>query len=1623
MDRVQVTLSPDPGATYEWERDEGEIAPVNPTLDEIRAGLRNGQLSLLLLRADPKDWPGTHRNPPFTCIAGEINLDVLSPADNARGRLYGDLALETLPSMVPGRAERLPGLLSVHSSGLSIFGQMELPWQDTKVIAPFHLARLYPDADPQEPSFRLTIESKRLTGVEKREIITAWGNLSAYINPDNPANQIGFVTNASAPAWVTLEISNPDAMPRLYWALPSWTAAPETLDLRFERGEFNLLLSDNSPYRSPSSLARIPLEDVGIQKQENPDGLLITLESGDPPVPEDVRGLSYNACLEDETWCESYDLTDVHLAFSPVETPRLLRKSQGLPSPGYGPMDELPVLWGFMPMEDGWAQIPIPNLNEQLYINAKLDRPPTETSRAPLLQGAVNYGNERHLSNLGTDPEADLAGEGPWSLTLVDAGGLLGEWRLSPQGSGWVLASIDLMLAEPDLIASGLVWLSNGKATIQDALPDLDNWVSGLQTPLLRTVKPSDRYPAPIKLLLEALKFEYRSSPANGCASPGDDSDPGTDTEAAVLPPCLGAWSFSFELDRGLIKNMADCGILPSDDSVIFQPLFWRRHATLPMIQALPLTQSKNPPNYPSASRQLAPFTIEPPEAPENPAWPFGVQDKNGAAAWPRLSGDAPPAGEWSSLFDLPLASLSLPGLSLDTSGDVDGFLSRRYRFDLPYTDQLNALAQLPKTPKDPSKVSPALDQPPPEPPKPLTRERMGEHWERLSEQASLAALDAVQAFLDSPDPVMLRHLIEPLEWPAKARFDLNSYPGSLTLSNADSSASVGMSGDEALRGVTGEFAIREPGKIVRLDPTEALKSGDIPMRVVSGSMAAHREESAENGGGGAFRDQRGLRRWATRRDTEGTRMFLETPVELDPGPGYLLLSGLEETKLRVNDQVWGIWFRDLPVSAGSFKRKDTRSTRAEDVNDPEALSRALNFLNGYEWRLSDPSSPGPLKVYNLDFYPLTLERVDYQAGSLTGVEIVGRLQLPLPGGGELPDFSNAVRLVFSAGVGGSLELSSVELEPPQAELDGHGGEWPLATRGGEASDAPRLTWSAVALNADRSNLILSGVRLCFTLFDAAWTVDLPDPLEFDADLSTAGTIDATADLTPEVTGALYPTQARLTLDMLTLNHKVNVTVCAELSPQRRGLQALYTFDEGSGATVHDRSGAGVPLDLHADDESALSWTSDGLVIDAPVMIASAEPASRIIQAAQDTGELSLELWVRPASTPQRLARLTTISGTDVERNVTLGQDAPGHFGAFRAALRTSETSVGGSIAQKALVSSTNSVTTDMTHLVFTRDADGIARLYVNGLLADEKSIGGDFSSWDVNYRLVLANEVDGSLPWLGGYRLLAVYNRALSPAEIQDRFDQSIEGVQVRAQVRATFTALATFTRVGDEPWELAWDSGELFDDLSIEVRNSSDDPAILFDEKTLQFKWMGYRRERDAAELQLLPGMHLRPHEEAGDPTDGVRTLAEITYTPGFALFTFTAHPGMDVPELQLKTAFIEAMLACHWGEFLQGERDDPTLGTSSEGVFGSSAGDLMLGYTAQWVGDRWDENFKFERLRGDQKPGILAHLDGLRPGSSEPDAPRHRRVRGTQCIGSHTSHGTHLLQPAQPTSRTAG
>lgn len=237
----------------------------------------------------------------------------------------------------------------------------------------------------------------------------------------------------------------------------------------------------------------------------------------------------------------------------------------------------------------------------------------------------------------------------------------------------------------------------------------------------------------------------------------------------------------------------------------------------------------------------------------------------------------------------------------------------------------------------------------------------------------------------------------------------------------------------------------------------------------------------------------------------------------------------------------------------------------------------------------------------------------------------------------------------------------------------------------------------------------------------------------------------------------------------------------ASESPTRvaSGLQAYYDFSDDDGPVVKDRSGVGEPLDLRITNMKAVRRSKGALDVRGKTEIRTEKPAARLINAVRATGELTIEAWIQPTNTNQNgPARIVTLSGNTVDRNFTLGQDGD-HY---EVRLRSTNTSNNGI---PATTSAAKTAQNKLTHIVSTRNRSGRAHIYVDGKQAADKAISGSTSNWNQSHRLAIANELTGDRPWLGTYRLVAIYNRALRPHEIQRNFKAGAD-VQGRPMLAA---------------------------------------------------------------------------------------------------------------------------------------------------------------------------------------------------------------------------------------------
>lgn len=240
-----------------------------------------------------------------------------------------------------------------------------------------------------------------------------------------------------------------------------------------------------------------------------------------------------------------------------------------------------------------------------------------------------------------------------------------------------------------------------------------------------------------------------------------------------------------------------------------------------------------------------------------------------------------------------------------------------------------------------------------------------------------------------------------------------------------------------------------------------------------------------------------------------------------------------------------------------------------------------------------------------------------------------------------------------------------------------------------------------------------------------------------------------------------------------------------------QGLGALYIFDQLDNGLILDRSGVGEALNLRIDKPQNARIRDGKMEITTPVTIASDGPATKLTGDIRETGELTIEVWMKPLDLKQSgPARIVSLSGDTSQRNTTLGQDK----GRLDVRLRTSSTDNNG---MPSTAGPENSLASKLTHAVFTRSANGDVSLYQDGKKIVSATVTGDFGNWSDEFRLCIANEITGDRPWLGDLHLVALYKRVLSESEVLQNYSAGVPiGIDYAKLLPPAHQGLVDFAR-----------------------------------------------------------------------------------------------------------------------------------------------------------------------------------------------------------------------------------
>jgi mono/diheme cytochrome c family protein len=216
---------------------------------------------------------------------------------------------------------------------------------------------------------------------------------------------------------------------------------------------------------------------------------------------------------------------------------------------------------------------------------------------------------------------------------------------------------------------------------------------------------------------------------------------------------------------------------------------------------------------------------------------------------------------------------------------------------------------------------------------------------------------------------------------------------------------------------------------------------------------------------------------------------------------------------------------------------------------------------------------------------------------------------------------------------------------------------------------------------------------------------------------------------------------------------------------------ALYEFKTGTGTVAYDTSGVEPALNLTLS--GSVTWVGGwGIDIRGGKAQGTTAASRKLNDLIRATGEYTVEGWVAPANVVQEDAFIIGYSGGTTVRNFTLGQTMYNYDFLNRA----TTTGANGTPAHTTPAAA-EVLQATLQHVVATYDPVNGRRIYVNGVLATQPDpvTPGLLTDWNDTFALVLGNEVSNDRPWQGVVRMVAIHNRALTQAQIQQNFEAGV--------------------------------------------------------------------------------------------------------------------------------------------------------------------------------------------------------------------------------------------------------
>jgi hypothetical protein len=793
------------------------------------------------------------------------------------------------------------------------------------------------------------------------------------------------------------------------------------------------------------------LRPARLQACEGQDGLAgkIVFKLADGAAPKSSFALRC-LCAAGKFTLENTSKEKLSLDIELVRLAHSLRQAYGLPTPppvpakkDPGPLGSefnRPLIPAFVALENGWLQLPIPNLgpldrSSDLEFATMARTQPRNVLggflrvRHPGIGGAVQS---------GFLPAAGAPGQlaAPWSVTIEQAGGVAGSMVLTP-GSGTDparLESAEFVLHDPVLSTRGMLWLSADRPDAQEALPRLGAGPGAFIDVLMQSPQTVGPARSALTASVDGLAISVEVAGMHGKAALGWTSMAlgfGVDNLRwvnQVLKP---------QEARDALKAAADCVVdgfkltpAPAQFQAPLPAVAWLRHPAVPLAAAMPMTRAGSGSARPLESRDLMPFALSPAGKPPtsgtlplallaiSPHPPLlALQQVDGASfalsslpCWPEPTGkrvlkQPPERG-------IAFAMACVPGAELrvrNSGGTAPGYgkisFEAALRYDLPLLDEAFASAALPP-PEDTAARSAAL--PDASVPTTLDWPLLAAFWqEQERKQQNCRVVDSyLSGFgaVDALNDVDVDTLVRTLVWRTSWQLDTRPVSGRPSYGALRLAGAAPVSGNSALAGYDGWFLpdLRRG----ELNLAQETTPGALRVRGFSpGTLHAHAME-LDNALTGA----------APAAHSPNQRLLERAVTVAGASTGQRLLSLAAPLDVTINGGAFQFWFKDVLFTHDKAELSgDPDAPLAFDTLDNDAKLAAA----GFEWRFGAAGKeqaaltllPGRSEIpfFGFRLEPLRLLALAVKDDELETAVLLCRLSLS-----PRTDSANLVRLTLT---------------------------------------------------------------------------------------------------------------------------------------------------------------------------------------------------------------------------------------------------------------------------------------------------------------------------------------------------------------------------------------------------------------------------------------------------------------------------------------------------------------------------------------------------------------------------------------------------------------------------------